>query len=138
MKQRKTVKIKTSLCSAIACLLFCFPSIKSGSIKDITKPYLGEYECKSATLGSQEYMQDFAYIKLELLSDNTFCLHYKTKDGQKGTQSGTYVYDQEQNTITFSLGEKEEFKRCFPLEKGALTLTFPVGTQTFRMEFQRK
>ena len=138
MKRLKTVKMKTSLCSVIACLLFCFPSIKSGSIKDITKPYLGEYQCQSATLGEQDYMQNFAYIKIELLPDNTFNLHYKAKDGRQGAQSGTYAYDEEKKSITFSLGGKEEWKRCFPLDKGTLTLTFPVGTQTFCMQFQRK
>ena len=138
MKSRKRVTLKTSLCSVIFGLLLCFPSLKSGKITDITKPYLGEYECQSATLGEKEYLQDFSYIKLELNLDNTFHLYYKTKDGQRGEQSGKYVYDKAKKTICFSLGGREEFKRCFPLEKGVLTLTFPVGGQSLCMQFEQK
>ena len=96
------------------------------------------YECQSATLGETDYLQEFAYIKLELLGDGVFHLYYKTKDGKRGKQSGTYVYEKEKKSITFSLGENQEMKRSFPFEKGEITLSLPIGFQQLNMKFERK
>ena len=138
MRKRTSIKLKTSFCSIAATLLLCMPSWKNSSINDIAKPHTGVYECQRATLGETDCLQEFAYIKLELLGDGVFHLYYKTKDGEKGKQSGTYVYEREKKSITFSLGENQEIKRSFLFENGEITLSLPIGFQQLNMQFERK
>ncbi len=130
--------LKTSVLSCIAALAFSFPNLRTGSLKDITKPYLGEYECDRATVGEKDYLENFAYIRLELEKDNNFVLHYKTKEGVKGEQTGKYTYDEKERAIYLSLGANGELKRKIPLDKGKLSLSFPLGSQIFCLEFTQK
>ncbi len=132
----KTIRLKSSFLVGL-CSLLLFFSPKSGNLKQITKPYYGTYECESATLGVKEYMQDFAYIRLELKKDNAFTIFYKTQDGKKGEESGTYCYDEEKENITFQ-SKNGALKREFPLKKGKLLITLPVGPQALVMKFTQK
>ena len=119
-------------------MLLTFSGLREGTLTDITKPYLGEYECKSATLGNEEYVDEFSYIILDLKADETFVLRYKTKNKMKGEEKGEYSYDKEKETITLTLGEKSQFKREFSLKKGAICIEFPVGAKLFVMRFEQK
>ena len=64
------MKLKYTFCAGLAALLIALPACGNGSLKDVTKPYLGQYECESATLGEKDYAQDFSFIRLELKKDN--------------------------------------------------------------------
>ena len=130
--------LKSSLLAGITALLLTFSGLREGTLTDITKPYLGEYECKSATLGNEEYVDEFSYIILELKADETFVLRYKTKNKMKGEEKGEYSYDKEKETITLTLGEKSQFKREFSLKKGTICIEFPVGAKLFVMRFEQK
>ena len=132
------MKLKYSICALFAALLFALPSCGNGSLKDITKPYLGAYECESAKLGEKEYMDEFSYIRLELNLDETFSLYYCTKGGQKREETGTYVYDEKEETLQLSAGENGEFKRKFPLKKGVLTVSLTIGNKILLMKFEQK
>lgn len=133
----KSVKLKSSLLAGLTALLLFFPNLTNGSLKDITKPYLGEYECKSATLGEQEFLDEFSLIKLELKSDETFLLHYQPKDGAKKTETGKYKYDKDKQEICFSLDRNSALKRKFPLKKGIITIDFKLGTKQLIMKFEQ-
>lgn len=130
--------LKSSLCAGIVSLLFALAPVK-GSLKDITKPYLGGYECKSAKLGEKEYLDDFSYIRLELKADESFSLYYAFKGGEKREETGRYKYDAEKKSVTL-VGEgfgKKVFQKSFPLDKGKLFITFQVGGKTLIMEFEQ-
>ena len=134
----KAIKVKSSLLSALVGLFLCIPTCKGGALTDITKPYLGEYECKSALYGKMEYLQEFSFITLSLEKDDTFILTYETKNGQKGKQTGNYKYDKEKKSICFSIEGEYGFERCFPMEKGVITLALPLGSTMLYMEFEQK
>ena len=132
------MKLKISFCAGLAALLLVLPACGNGSLKDITKPYLGEYECKSATLGEKDYVEDFSFIRLELKKDDEFTLYYSAKNGKKGEEAGTYTYDEKEEALTITYGENGVFKRKFPLKNGEIFITLPIGTQTLSMKFARK
>lgn len=132
------IKIKSSVCAGLFALLITFSACTGDSLKDITKPHLGAYECESAKLGEREYMDEFSYIRLELHADQTFSLYYCPKDGQKREETGKYVYDEKEETLQLTLGENGEFKRKFPLKNGQLSVTLRIGTQTLSMQFTQK
>lgn len=132
------MKLKYSFCAVLAALVLILPSCGNGSLKDVTKPYLGEYECKSATLGEKDYVEEFSFLRLELKKDDEFTLYYSAKNGKKGEETGTYVYDEKEETITLIYGELGVLKRKFPLKNGEIFITLPIGSQTLSMKFARK
>ncbi len=132
------MKVKYAICAAISTLALLFSACGNGSLKDITKPYLGEYECKSATLGDVDFIQEFSYIKLELKKEGAFSLYYATKEGKKGEETGEYLYDEQNGTLTFSYAGYGGLKRKFPFKDGSLSIVLPLGAKTLTMQFSRK
>ena len=133
----KDGKIKSSIFAGLTALILCCTGLKQSSLTDIAKTHTGVYECKSATLGDKEYMEEFSYIRLELNLDDSFSLYYCVKDGKPREQSGKYAYDKQKNVVCLSLDKKSEIKREFPLEKGVLLITLPVGVKTLIMKFEQ-
>ena len=58
--------LKSSLLAGFCTLMLLFSGWREGKLTDVTKPYLGEYECKQATLGEKDCLKKFDYIRLEL------------------------------------------------------------------------
>ena len=131
-------KLRSSILAGLASLLVLFPAWKNSSLKDITKPYLGVYECESATWGQREYLEEFSYIRLELLPKNVFKLYFELKAGKKGEERGKYEFDKERGVITLSLDGREEIKRDFPLEKGSIVFSLPIASKMLVMKFTQK
>lgn len=133
----KNVKLKSSLLAGITALLFFLPSGRGGALPDITRPYLGEYECKSARLGQKDLLDGFKYVKLELKADNTFLVSYKTENGESGKETGKYSYDREREEITLTIDKNRAYKRKFPLKKGVLTVDVAIGGQRLVLSFEQ-
>ncbi len=128
------VKLKTSMLAGLCALLSV-----GGSLKDISKPYLGEYECKSATLGNREYADDFDFIRIELRGDERFVLSYREKDDRSThTTEGIYEYDETNGTVLLKTREKGTMKRRFPLKDGVLLVTTMLGEKLLTLRFEQK
>lgn len=112
---------------------------KSSSLKDISKPYLGEYECKQATYGEKDYLEDFTYIRMELQSNDRFVLSYCDKLTNKKNQvEGEFTYDAQTNTVTLQLGDDACIKRQFPLKDGVLLVVTTLGNKILQLRFEQK
>lgn len=131
----KVNRIKSCCIVGIMALLFSVSPTES-SIKDITKPYLGEYECQSARLGELEYLDGFKEIVLELKQNGKFVVRYQTKSGRRGEVDGKYEYDAKRKEITFL--KEDGYKKSFALSKGEFTLSFPVNGQIMKIQFKQK
>ena len=134
----KIMRLKSSIFAGLAGCLLCFPACTKGSLTEITKPYLGEYECESATLGEQDFLGEFSYLRLELKSDGEFILRYQTKQGKQGQETGQYEYDEHTQSIRFVAKGQYELDRNFPVEKGEICLTIPIGKQILSIRFAQK
>jgi hypothetical protein len=42
---------------------------KDGKLTEITKPYLGTYECERLYVGDDDKIEEFEYVRLELCKD---------------------------------------------------------------------
>lgn len=129
-------KGKIGLLCALMALAMMFCGCGSSSLKEITNPHLGMYECTQAKLNEKDYLTLFSYIHLELKEDGVFILHYRMRDGMPQEESGNYVYNREKGS--FSIVGKESFQREFFLEEGRLTILVPLGTQTLTLTFEQK
>ena len=137
----RTVKLKSSILVGICTLLAVLGNIiapQNKNLKDITKPYLGVYECKSAQLGEKDLLEEFSHIVLELKTDGVFVLHYGHEKGGKQSLHGKYVYDSEKQTIVLKTAEKICFQREFPLRKGQIIVSLPIAQRQLCLIFEQK
>lgn len=137
----KNVKLKSSILGGICTLLTLFSNVgawQNGNIKEITRPYLGVYECQSAQLGERDLLTEFSYLHLELKSNNVFLLHYCEKKGEPNILRGEYSYDYEKKVLTMQLADNKNLKRDFPLENGELIVSLPMGNKQLRLIFVQK
>ena len=115
-----------------------FPFWKTSALTDITKPYLGEYECEQAYFGKEDVLDNFDFIRLELKEDGTFTLYYCEENGKKQTQDGKYTYDKESETLSMTVGKWGIFKRKFPLDHGEITINMRIGMKNLQLKFRQK
>ena len=134
----KKNKLKSSLFVGLFALAFSLPLKVEGKLTDITKPWLGQYECESATYQGEEYLDDFSFIRIELKPKGKFKVFYKKKDGSKAQSGGYYEYDEEKEEITLYGEGKETLKRKFPLKNGVMQITVRLGLHTLSMKFKQK
>ena len=136
----KTVKLRSSILAGFTILLLLFPwfgSWKTLSLKDITKPYLGVYECHEAKLGEEDCLQNFDYIRLELKRKGLFVLSYQTKGGESKEEKGRYEYEKETQSIIFQAEAMPFIKRQFPLKEGKLIIIVSLGGKNLKMRFEQ-
>ena len=129
--------MKSFILAGILSFMALFPNVKDSTLKDIVKPYLGQYECKSAQLGDKDCLEKFSYIRLELKDDENFILYYKEKEGRKKELEGKYAYDKEKGVVKLC-DKNGVFKREFPLDKGILTISLPLGDKILILQLEQK
>ena len=130
--------VKSSILAGIATLFMLFPSIRESSLKDITKPYTGIYQCTEARLGDNDYLDKLEELALELKTDGEFILYYAERNGERKTETGKYVYNKERKTITLIGGIGSFLKREFPLENGELIIEAPIAEKNLLIRFKQK
>lgn len=129
--------MKSFILAGILSLMSLFPNMQESTLKDIAKPYLGEYECKSAQLGEKDCLEQFSYVRLELKGEGNFILYYKEKEGKKKECAGKYVYEKEKGVLML-MDKNGIFKREFPLNEGILTISLPIGERNLILKFEQK
>ena len=134
----KKYTLKSSLLAGISALLLCFPNVKESTLNDITKPYLGEYECEIANFCNRDLLQDFSFIRLELKDDNTFVLRCAYRDGRTRKEEGAYSYDPQKEEICLSMGKNGELKRKFPMKEGVIYIDVSFATKSLHAQFIQK
>ena len=132
------MKLQSGILSTLGALLFSLGALKSGSITDIAKPYLGEYRCETATLGGNDCLGNFKDIVLELKDETSYQLRYQLKNGYKGAEEGTYVYDKEKQILTLSLGKNGQWKREVPIKNGKICISVTLGDTLLYLCFTQK
>ena len=108
------------------------------SLTQITRPYLGTYECKQLLIDGESKLDDFEYIKIELKSDGEMSLYFLDKAGKKGNACAKYEYDEKSQMLTAytSLGG-QTLKRSFPLKNGEIFVHVIYETRTLTMKFEQ-
>ncbi len=130
--------IKTAILTLLCSMSMLFSGWKDNSLKDITKPYLGEYECTQALFGGEDYLNKLEYVNLTLEKENNFILTFSEKGKEKQTLKGLYEYNKDRETIILKSEDKDFFKREFPLKKGIIYITVGIGEKTLFLQFKQK
>lgn len=130
--------MKTAIFTLLCTLSMLFSGWKDHSLKDITKPYLGEYECTQALFGGVDYLNALEDVCLTLEKENKFILTFCEKGKEKQTLKGKYEYNKDKETIMLISEDNDYFKREFPLKKGILYITVGIGEKTLSLQFKQK
>ena len=124
----------------VSCAFFFMPinmqAALPKNLTEITRPYLGVYECEQLLFDGKDLLDDFKYIKIELKSDGEMLVHFSDKQGKKSSVSARYEYDEQVELLTVStqMGTKT-IKRSFPLKNGELYVHITYETKTLSMKF---
>lgn len=109
----------------------------AGPLKSITHPYIAQYECVEATLGEEDLLKKFDFIKITLLNKENMELCYKPKDGESKTIKSNYTFDYKTRKLTAEVGILGyTFKQSTVIEKGRFTISKPIGSKQLIMKFK--
>ena len=129
--------MKGFVLATLLSIITWFPTTKDSGLKDIAKPYLGTYECRSAQIGSKDCLERFSYVRLELQDEENFVLLYQEKGERKKEVKGKYSYNKEKGVL--KLTDKEGIiQREFPLNNGVITISLPLGAKNIVLQFEQK
>ena len=112
-----------AFCSMAVFLLAGCETENLSSLKDISRPYTGVYECEKISLGDRDMTDKFEKLTLELKPDGTFTAAYETAEGRQGSYSGAYALDTEKGEIVLSAKQGTRTGSfTFPYEKGTIVI----------------
>lgn len=140
MKAKKRTVLKSALLAGAAILsALLFDVASLGGLKDVSRPYLGTYECERILFGNEDRTDKFDYVRIELMPGGKMKLFYKEKEGRKGEAEARYTYDTESDSLTICADiAGTEYKKSFPVKDGALELSVRYGDRMLAMKFVRK
>lgn len=134
------MKIRVALFFTICAMLTFLPSCdakNAGSLKSITLPYIAQYECVEASLGEEDLLNRFEYIKITLLDKEKLELAYKSKDGESKSVKSNYNFDVNTHKLTADIGILGySFKQSTIIEKGKFTISKSIGGKQLIMKFK--
>ena len=134
---RKKVKMRSFFGTGLLALWLTVAPLK-GDIKEITKPYLGVYECKSIQIADQELLSKEQKVVLELKKKGVFTLYYQTADGNIRRLDGKYKYEEKTQQIQLLWEGNNFFKQRFPIKNGKIIFQYQLGTRLYRAIFEQK
>lgn len=109
------------------------------TLPEISKPYVGVYECEELYFGGEEWLGRFDFLELSLERYGEYVLRFREKGGRSGETKGKYSYSIADSTLTLEANVFGETKRrTFSVEKGVVGLTFPLGEKVFLAKFKMR
>ena len=110
----------------------------NGSLEEITKPYLGVYECKSLYFGGVDKKKIFEFFRVELKSKGELLLTYKLKRGEVHQIPLNYEYDFAEKMLWVQ-GEWGVLKvdKKFPMKNGEISVAMSIFGKLAVLKFAR-
>ncbi len=122
-------------CATLFLLPILASGIKTGGIKEISKPYLGTYRAEQVLWGSRDMLPFLKDLKVEITAKNDVVITYKQG---LWTQSFAIPYKIDEKGDLW-VKEREEMPtwQKVATEKGKLVVTLPLAGKTLHAVFSR-
>ncbi|MDE7439238.1 MAG: hypothetical protein K2N23_01835 [Clostridia bacterium] len=125
------------LCTLMLTFLSACDIKNAGSLKSITNPYIAQYECVEATLGEEDLLKKYDYIKITLVDKENLEFNYRPKNGENKTLKSKYTFDVESRKLSAEVGILGyTFKQSTIVEKGKFTISKSIGGKQLIMKFK--
>lgn len=119
-----------TLCSACS-------AAGSSSIKDVTRPYIAQYECVEARYGDADLLKNYDYIRIILTDKENMELDYKPKGEERKVFRGRYSLDPSTRELSGEIGVLGfKYREKVKIENGSFTITKPLGERQFTAKFR--
>ncbi len=129
--------LAAAVLASVCPLPSCQPE-KMSTLADVSKPYLGVYECEKLRLGELNVLKDFEYLRISLGYGGACALSYRTASGREEELFGTYVADMVRPEITFTYSANQNsVAKTYRLEDGAIYVRENLGGVLLYGEFRR-
>lgn len=136
---KKKIFIATLILTLCLMILPACEVSMDDSIKSLTHPYAGEYECVEAKFGEKDLLESYEYIKITFLDAEKFEISYKPKDGQKRSFESNYTVDEGTRELTGELGIfGYKFREKIKIEHGEFTITKTMMNKPLIIKFKMK
>lgn len=123
------------LCFALLCFSGCDVN-KMSSLSDLSKPYVGVYECKTLTLGGRDLSGHYDKLYLTLKYDGEYTLVWRGVNGEEGKTAGKYLADGDAEEITlYAYSRHRALSYTFPMKKGVIAIRYNFGGRLLNAEF---
>lgn len=110
-----------------------------GSLKSITRPYIAQYECVSATLGGEDIKDRFECFEIVLKDKENFELVYQPKDGAKRIYKSKYEFNIKTRELTADISVLGyRFKPTVTVKNGQFTIVKQIGAKQLVLNFKAK
>ena len=109
------------------------------SVKSLTKPYVGVYECVEAKFGETDLLENYEYVNLTFLDAKKFEISYKLKNGQKRSYESNYTVDEKTRELTGEAGILGfKYKEKVKIENGQFVINKTIAFKQLYMKFSVK
>lgn len=132
---KKTIRLRS-----IAILPFLLALINVASLtglKEVSKPYLGTYECEYLRIGEENILDKFDYVRFELNPKGIYKIEFKDKNGVKGVYRGHYSFDEKNDLIVIDeniFGKR--VSKSFSARSGEITTNVLYGDTLLSIKFK--
>lgn len=134
---KKRLILFAFLCTLLLTFLSACDVKNAGPLKSITNPYIAQYDCVEATLGEQDLLKKYDYIKITLVDKENLELTYKPKDGDNKTIKSQYTFDSKTRKLNAEVGILGyKFKQSTIVEKGKFTISKAILGKQLIMKFK--
>ena len=134
--KKKIYLLAVLICAVLLLFPACGMDMKS-SLKSITMPYIAEYECVEARLGSENLLERYEYFYITLLNKEELEVSFKEKDGKRTLLKGTYTIDPKTRELTGETGVLGfRFKESVIVQNGQFIIEKNLGPFPLYMKFK--
>lgn len=136
--KKRILYIGVGLLSAMLILCACGMQA-TGSVKNLTRPYIAQYDCVYARLGDEDFLEKFDFIRITLLDSKKLEISFKEKDGEKQSYECAYQMDNETRVITADVGILGfPYKESAKIENGEFTINKNFLGRNLVLKFEMK
>lgn len=134
------MKKKICLLALLFCAVLLLPACgfdAQSSLKTITMPYIAEYECVEARLGSEDLLKKYDYFYISLLNKEEFEVSFKEKDGKRLIFKGKYTLDPKTRELSGEIGVLGfKYKESVTVKNGEFVIEKNMGPFPLYMKFR--
>lgn len=136
--KKKLYLLAILFCAVLLLFPACGMDMKS-SLKTISKPYIAEYECVEARLGSEDLLKKYEYFYITLVNKDELEVNFKQKDGKRSTFKGGYTIDPKTRELTGEIGVLGfKYKESVTVKNGEFVIQKNIGPFPLYMKFKVK
>mgnify|MGYP006932847020 CR=1 FL=1 len=111
---------------------------KSDSLKEITKPHVGFYECKEIYFNGETKTDEYKNLTVELTAKNQFILRYQEENGKKIEKKCKYSFNPETGVLKLkNMRVLWGMKSKITLQKGEMNVLVRFGKKNLKLRLEQ-